>query len=133
MYRPEILSQARDMFPEEYQGAFLAAELLDQTAEGKYGQAVGTIREIRKLLPGLDGVMKPYLQWIDEQLKRQEQESRQAAGEFQVLAKQIKLRLRSLLDAGQDQAALAVAGQLQALLPEDEEIRQIIEKLSRMG
>ena len=94
---------------------------------------MGTIREIRKLLPGLDGVMKPYLQWIDEQLKRQEQESRQAAGEFQVLAKQIKLRLRSLLDAGQDQAALAVAGQLQALLPEDEEIRQIIEKLSRMG
>ena len=87
-------------------------------------------RAIRKLLPGLDNLMKPYLQWINARLKRQSRESRQAAGEFQVLARQIKGRLRAFMDAGQHQAALAVAKQLEALLPGDEEIRQIIERLS---
>ena len=130
MYRQEVIDQARDMLPEEYQGAYLAADLLRQTEEEKYGEAVGTIKAIRKLLPGLDNLMKPYLQWINARLKRQSRESRQAAGEFQVLARQIKGRLRAFMDAGQHQAALAVAKQLEALLPGDEEIRQIIERLS---
>lgn len=130
MYRPEIIAQARDMFPEEYQGAYLVADLLRQTEEEKYREAVETIKAIRKLLPGLSSVMKPYLQWINARLKRQARESRQAAGEFQVLARQIKMKLRAFLDAGQHQAALAVAKQMEPLLPGDEEIREIIERLS---
>ena len=129
MYRPEIISEARDMFPEEYQGAYLIADLLEQTEGREYSQAVETIKKIKKLTPGLTNVLKPYLQWIDEELKRQKQESRQAAGEFQVLARQIKMKLWVFMDAGQNEAALAVARQLQALLPEDEEIQQIVEKL----
>lgn len=129
MYKPEIISKARDMFPEEYQGAYLIANLLAEMENGEYGQAVETIKKIKKLTPGLTNVLKPYLQWIDEELKRQKQESSQAAGEFQVLARQIKMKLRAFMDAGQNEAALAVAKQLQALLPEDEEIRQIVEKL----
>lgn len=130
IYRPETITQARDMLPEEYQGAYLVADLLRQTEEEKYGEAVRTIKAIRKLLPGLTNVMKPYLQWIDARLKRQTRESRQAAGEFQVLARQIKMKLRAFMDAGQHQAALAVAKQMEALLPEDEEIREIIDRLS---
>lgn len=129
MYRPEIMAGARDMLPEEHQGAYLVSDLLSQTEEKKYGDAVGTIKEIRKLLPGLTGIMKPYLRWIDARVKQENRESRQAAGEFQVLARQIKSRLYAFMDAGQQQAALMVAKQLQALLPEDEEIRSILERL----
>ena len=130
MYRPETVAQARDMLPEEYQGAYLVEDLLQQTEDEKYGEAVETIKAIRKILPGFTNVMKPYLLWINARLKRQTRESRQAAGEFQVLARQIKMRLRAFMDAGQYQAALAVAKQLEALLPEDREIREIIERLS---
>ena len=130
MYRPETVAQARDMLPEEYQGAYLVEDLLRQTEDEKYGEAVETIKAIRKILPGFTNVMKPYLLWINARLKRQTRESRQAAGEFQVLARQIKMRLRAFMDAGQYQAALAVAKQLEALLPEDREIREIIERLS---
>ena len=129
LYRAEIIAESRDMLPEEYQRAYLVADLLAQTERNGYAEAVGIIREIKKLLPGLTGVMKPYLQWIDAGLKRQEQESRQAAGEFQVLARQIKLRLRAFMEAGQYEAALMVAKQLQALLPEDKEVQQVIEQL----
>lgn len=130
LYRPEIIGEARDMLPEEYQGAYLIADLLAETERKGYAQAVGIIKEIKKLLPGLTGVMKPYLHWIDAGLKREEQESRQAAGEFQVLARQIKLKLRAFLDAGQYEAALSVAKQMEALLPGDGEIREIIQRLS---
>ncbi len=129
MYRPEVIAQMPDMLPEEYQGAYLMSDFLAQSEEGNYGGAVAALKEIRKLLPGLDRVIKPCLQWIDGELKRQEQESRQAAGEFQVLARQIKARLRAFMDAGQHEAALAVARQMEPLLPGDEEIRRIIEKL----
>lgn len=129
LYRPEIIGESRDMLPEEYQGAYLIADLLAETDRKGYGEAVGIIKEIKKLLPGLTGVMKPYLHWIDAGLKRQEQESRQAAGEFQVLARQIKLRLRTFMEAGQYEAALMVAKQLQTLLPEDKEVQQVIEQL----
>ncbi len=129
MYRPEIVSQARDMFPEEYQGAYLAADLLEQTEKAEYGRAVETIKKIKKMLPGLNSVMKPYLQWIDGELKKQKQESTQAAGEFQVLARQIKGRIRGLMAAGQNQAALGVARQLQPLLPGDEELQKMIAAL----
>lgn len=129
MYKPEIIASSRDMFPEEYQGAYLISDLLSQTDEKKYGDAVGTIKEIRKLLPGITNIMKPYLRWIELRMKKESQESRQAAGEFQVLARQIKARLYAFMDAGQRQAALMVAQQLQALLPGDEEIKDIIQKL----
>ena len=39
-------------------------------------------------------------------------------------------KAKAFMDAGQYQAALAVAKQLEALLPEDREIREIIERLS---
>lgn len=129
IFRPEVISQTPDMLPEEYQGAYLISDFLTQSEEGNYGGAVAALKEIRKLLPGLDKVIKPCLQWIDGELKRQEQESRQAAGEFQVLARQIKMKLRGLLNAGQYEAALSVAKQMEPLLPGDEEIRRIIEQL----
>ena len=91
--------------------------------------AVETIKKIKKMLPGLNSVMKPYLQWIDGELKKQKQESTQAAGEFQVLARQIKGRIRGLMAAGQNQAALGVARQLQPLLPGDEELQKLIAAL----
>ena len=129
IYQGEVIARKPDMLPEEYQGAYLISDFLRLAEAGEYGGAVTAIRQVRKLLPGLDKVIKPCLQWIDGELKRQEQESRQAAGEFQVLARQIKARLRAFMDAGQHEAALAVARQMEPLLPGDEEIRRIIEKL----
>ena len=129
IYQGEVIARNPDMLPEEYQGAYLISDFLRLAEAGEYGGAVTAIRQVRKLLPGLDKVVKPCLQWIDGELKRQEQESRQAAGEFQVLARQIKMKLRGLMNAGQYEAALSVARQMEALLPGDEEIRGIIEKL----
>ncbi len=64
-------------------------------------------------------------------MERQQQESRQAAGEFQVLARQIKVKIRALIEAGEFQTALAVTGQIQALLPGDEEISKLQEEIRR--
>ena len=52
------------MLPEEYRGAYAISSLLEMTEKQQYAQAVNVIREIRELLPGLDGIMKQYLIWL---------------------------------------------------------------------
>ena len=131
IYRPEIIQDMPEMLPEEYRGAYAISSLLEMTEKQQYAQAVNVIREIRELLPGLDGIMKQYLIWLDARMERQQQESRQAAGEFQVLARQIKIKIRALIEAGEFQTALAVTGQIQALLPGDEEISKLQEEIRR--
>ncbi len=129
IYREEVIQSMQDVLPEEYRGAFAIRDLLEKTETKAYAEAVEAVREIKNLLPGLANIMKHYLIWLEEQLKRQKRESVQAAGEFQALAGQIKAKVYALAEAGQYQAALGVAEQLHALLPEDEEINQLRNKL----
>lgn len=129
IYRQDVIEQTPDVLPADYQGAYRIGSMLEDIGGGRYAQAVQAVKEIRKLLPGMDNVMKRYLRWISGQMERQKQEAKQASGELHVLARQIKAKIRVLMEAGQSEAALAVAEQLQALLPDDEEIRQIREKL----
>ena len=75
--------------------------------------------------------MKHCLKWLERQMERQKQESRQAAGEFQVLARQIKARVCALKEAGQYAAALGVVEQLEALLPGDKELQRLREEMGR--
>lgn len=132
IYREEIIREMPDILSEEDRGAYIIRDLLEHTESGNYAEAVSTVRKINVMLPGLSNIMKQYLKWLEKQMERQKEESRQAAGEFQVLARQIKARLHALLEAGQYQAALAVAEQMLALLPEDKEILQIKEKILEM-
>lgn len=129
IYNGEILTARRDVLPEQDQGAFLISDLLEKAQEQRYPQAVEDIRRIKDLLPGLASVMKQYLKWLGGRMEQQKRESAQAAGEFRILARQIKARIYSLVEAGEYQAAFSVAEQLQMLLPEDEEIGRLREMI----
>lgn len=129
IYNEEITASRWDVLPERDQVAYFIADLLGQTEARNYPRAVEGIRRIKDLLPSLAIVMKHYLKWLEGQMEQQKQESNQAAGEFQVLARQIKARIYALAEAGQYQAALSVTEQLRTLLPEDAEIGQLREML----
>ena len=131
IYREEIIRGMRDILPEEDQGAYAILELLERTEAAQYAEAVEPVREIKELLPGLANIMKHCLKWLERQMERQKQESRQAAGEFQVLARQIKARVCALKEAGQYAAALGVVEQLEALLPGDKELQRLREEMGR--
>ncbi|MCI9337924.1 MAG: glycosyltransferase [Lachnospiraceae bacterium] len=131
IYRQEIIRDMPEILPEEYRGAYAIGNLLEMTEKQQYNQAVNAVREIKELLPGLAGIMKHYLLWLNAQMERQREESRQAAGEFQVLARQIKGKVHGLIAAGEYRTALAVTGQLLALLPGDQEILRLQEEIGR--
>lgn len=131
IYKEEVICTMQDVLPGEYGGAYAIWDLLEGTKEEEYAKAIDIVREIRELLPGLDNIMKQYLKWLEQRLQRQKQETGQAAGEFRILAKQIKVRIQAFMDAGQYQAALSVADQLQSLLPGDEEITCLKEQIKR--
>ncbi len=130
MYRPETIEQMPDVLSVECQAAYHMKDMLEEIEADRYDKAVESIKSIRKLMPGLDSVMKRYLTWLNGEMERQKQEARQAAGEMQVLARQIKTKIRVLIDAGQLEAALGVVNQLEPLLPGDAEIRRWKEQLS---
>nr|WP_300807319.1 glycosyltransferase [uncultured Acetatifactor sp.] len=133
IYKEKIIRSMPDLLPEEYQGAYVIRNLLEKTEAAQYAEAVESVREIMNLLPGLAPIMRHYLKWLEIQLERQKKESTQAAGELQVLARQIKARVHTLMDAGQYEAALGVTEQLLPLLPGDGELqnmqKEIISKL----
>jgi len=131
VYRSEIIDTMRDVLPAEYQAAYYMQDMLAEMEKGQYDKAVRAIKEIRKFLPGLDSVMRRYLTWLNKKMEQQKQESQQAAGEFQVLARQIKAKVRMFIDAGQHQAALGIVRQLQALLPGDAEVERWLEDLKQ--
>ena len=131
IYRREIIRDMPEILPEEYRGAYAIGNLLEMTQKQQYNQAVNAVREIKELLPGLAGIMKHYLLWLNAQMERQREESRQAAGEFQVLARQIKGKVHGLIAAGEYRTALAVTGQLLALLQGDQEILRLQEEIGR--
>ncbi len=133
IYRPEILQEQRDILSEEDQAAYGLVELEDLINTGKYHDAVESVKVLRELLPGLDPVMKWYLEWLRNKMKEQEKERQQASNEFQVLAVGVKLKIRQLMAAGNYEAAMTVAKQLSALVPGDEELQRQIEKLREMG
>lgn len=129
IYREEIIQEMPEILPEEYRGAYAIWSLLEMAEAGQYAEAVAAVREIRELLPGLSNIMKHCLKWLDGQMKRQKAASDQAAGEFRILAGQIKAKVYELMEAGAWQAALGVVEQLRTLLPEDEEIQALREKI----
>ena len=130
IYRPEVISQMPDVLPEEYRVAYHIRNLIKLTEEKRFAEAVKAVREIKDLLPGLSNIMKQYLIWLDGRLKQQELETEQNAGEFRKLAEQIKAKVLALAADGERQEALGVAVQLQALVPGDQEIQKLIERLS---
>ena len=103
--------------------------LLERTEVGEYGEAVEAAREVGSLLPGLAGLMKQYLKWLDTLLERRKREADRDSKEFQALASQIKAKIHVLMEARQYQAALGVAEQIHVLLPGDEEIGRLRERL----
>lgn len=131
IYLPEAIQHTPDVLPADFQAAYYIRDMLKHSEDGKYAEAVEAIRAIRKLLPGLDNVVKRYLKWLDEQMKRQKKEAEQASGELQILARQIKAKIRVLMDAGQNQAALGVVNQLLPLLPGDEELKLLQRRLEQ--
>ena len=131
IYRAEIIDTMPDILSAEERGAYAVRDLLECTKVKRYAEAVKLVREIKDLLPGLANIMKQYLKWLEKQMERQKEESQQAEGEFQVLARQIKTKVYAMMEAGQYQAALAVVEQLQVLMPEDKEILQMKEKISK--
>lgn len=135
IYLPDILNQNRDVLPEEYQGAYLLAELHDKlepdgaAAGDGLQQALLLVRKLQAMLPGMGAALKLLLARIQDRLRAAEQEKRQADDEMQRLGRQIKDKIQQMLAAGQREQAKNTAQQLYAMLPGDTELQMLLREL----
>lgn len=133
IYRAEIIRERPDILPPEDRGAYAVRTLLEQAEEGRYAEALGSVRELKDLLPGMASVLKQCVRWLEDQINRREEERRQesakAAMELQALGRQIKKQIYAMERAGQYQAALGIVEQLQVMLPGDEELVRLRDEI----
>lgn len=119
MYSPAVFKEEYiTILPPEGTFAFYIKEAFEKKSQGDI-QAYG------KLLVKA-GQAHPGMKDICKQLLKQEQENKkqriEEKNEFAVLAEQIKERIRLMIRNGDYEAAKVAIGQLEKLLPEDEEL-----------
>ena len=98
---------------------------------GKYKQCISNFREALADNPSMKDVVEGALHLMEEELEEEEKRNNKEKmrnEEFSLLAKQIKTRIRQLIQDGEQEEALQVIGQLQMLLPGDEEINALREE-----
>lgn len=105
--------------PQEGQEMETGASSGRESAQGS-GQAAGPERESAKAMPseGPDREGAPDSQ----------EQAREAAAQMEVLAAQLKEKVKALIGQGQHQAALAVIGQLRGFFPGDMELLELQER-----
>lgn len=129
IYKPEILAGNRDILPEEEQGAYLLREVHELLEQHRLSEAVSIIRELRELLPGMASAMKVLLVKVQAGMKEAQDSSGAVQDEMQLLGAQIKEKIRQLMESGDYPSALAIADQLAAMLPDDWELKELLQEL----
>lgn len=125
LYREDVFQAHADMLPVECQSA-LIIERLDSCIEaGGYREAADCLKELAGLMPCLAEAVKLYSVWLNQRMEDQAAVSLAEQREFLDLSRAVKGKVREMLDQGDQEGARAVLKQLEAMMGEDEDIRQL--------
>ena len=95
------------------------------------GDLTAYARELKKAVRQYPVMGIPIKSKISELEKELEERDNQQK-EFEKLAAGVKQKIYELLDSGNKNEALAVISQLQAILPEDEELKELFLKSKKI-
>lgn len=118
----------KHLLPKDYQFASLAYASLEKIKQKNFPEAIRLLRSSLSFKPEMTGAVNEVIR----QMKNQADDpSRDAAGEYQSLAIQLKQAVSSLINQGMYQEAFSTLPQLTALLPADLELLRIKQNLLR--
>ena len=119
LYQEEAVEQIDDRLPIPLQISLHLKRAIGSMESSDTNGAVQELGNISRLHPGFGSYVK---QWLEHIQKRQTQEQE----EFSQLAQGVLIQVKAMLQAGKKQEALPVLQQLHTLLPENEEIVQLM-------
>lgn len=130
LYHPETLCRNPDILSEEYQVAYLLADLKRNMEMGRLDEAIETAKAIKECGICWNGIVKFVLLQIQKAASEGENQQAEVMDEMRMLGQQLKLKIRQLMQSGNHREALSVANQVAVMLPDDTELQMLIQELS---
>lgn len=125
LYQREVLEEMDFLLPAKIQAAGRVLRLQEIATQGEYVKAIALAKEIMELQPELAEVIRRYLHKLQEGMEEQEQ----AAKQFEELAVSVKAKIKSCLAMGDYNTAKMILEQLEAMIPGDQELAKLREKI----
>ena len=122
LYHPQILAeQGWSALPRNYRFAYQLKKAFEN--EGNFSVWADAVKEAAKTCPELLPVLKVLLASKDTKKKQQSAET-----ELMQLAAQLKSMVSAQLAEGKTEEAKAILSELAMMLPEDEEVKELLQK-----
>lgn len=118
--------ELRYLLPADCRMALVVLEALEYWERGQLVETVRLFRSALKIHPQMTGVVLEMLRHLKNEI---EQPAMAVGGEFEQLAVQMKMVLRTMIESGQYQEAEGVLDQLLPLLPGDMELLKLQQML----
>ena len=134
MYEPyckeSVFCDAVEILPDEVQLAFYLKKIQESRRKGKEKETLQLAKNSISMYLPLETTINEYARMLRDEIQREIQEQNAERTELESLVSSLKSTARQLMEQGLLDAASAILCQVQACMPEDEEVRVLIQELS---
>lgn len=128
-YKEETLEEISIGLPDELQLALRLRELYVYRESGQERNALECMKTCLGIYPKLDKTMLVYAEMLRDELQRQNAEADAAKQELLQMAESLKTMAKAQISQGNMEAAKQILLQTSQYVPEDEEIKTLLEQM----
>lgn len=132
-YKENVFGELPEVLPDEVQLALELKELYQYQEKGEDRNALESVRKCLGICPDLDGAVAAYAEMFRDELKKRTKEAEKAQDELLKMAESLKSVAKLRMERGEYEAAKLILQQTQQYVPEDEEIKALLQKIDEKG
>lgn len=132
-YKENVFEELPEVLPDEVQLALELKELYQYQEKGEDRNALESVRKCLGICPDLDGAVAAYAEMFRDELKKRTKEAEKAQDELLKMAESLKSVAKLRMERGEYEAAKLILQQTQQYVPEDEEIKALLQKIDEKG
>lgn len=125
-----VFDEVPEILPEEAQLALCLKRQQICREEGNDLRILESVRACLGICPALEDIIGDFAKMVRDEIQRRDREADEAQGELRRLIGTLKKAARMQIESGGYQAAKEILLQIQQCAPEDEEVRELLQKLS---
>lgn len=132
-YKENVFEKLPEILPDEVQLALELKKLYRYQEKGEDRNALESVRKCLGICPDLDSVVAAYAEMFRDELKIWVREAEKAQDELLKMAESLKTVAKLRMERGEYEAAKAILQQTQQYVPEDDEIKALLQEIDEKG
>lgn len=130
LYREFVFREVPMILPDEAQLALQLKAVRQYRKQGDDRRALENVRKCLGVYPVLESVIDAYAKMYRDEIQRRSREAEETQTELAGLIQSLKLEARMRIRSGDFQTAKEILCQIQQCAPEDEEVRNLLQKIA---